>query len=146
MHSAYAYPGQNPGGAYAPLAGAAAVGAGAGIAGGYGTYRGVQPTGGLEADQVPLTREVDDFSRNFNDALSRIGEEDSSDLADYYRNTGTTMSGAMGGVNGNGNNTVSGSHYTSDQPLTSAGEGTQGSADRPLWQQNRRQSRNLMWM
>ncbi|KAK0715550.1 hypothetical protein B0H67DRAFT_242965 [Lasiosphaeris hirsuta] len=59
-------------------------------------------------DQVPLTRELDDFSQGFTAALGRIGEEEED------RDRVKTATGA-GGV-------------------------------RPLWQQNRRQSRNLMWM
>lgn len=78
----------------------------------------------LEPDQVPLTREIDDFSQSFNAALGRIGEE------------GNSMETGRGGDDGN---SVAGG---------TAGDGsTTGSGmSRPLWQQNRRQSRNLMWM
>jgi len=63
---------------------------------------GAAPPPSVEQDRVPLTREFDDFTRGFNDALENIREEDER---------------------------VSG-------PPT----------DTPLWQQNRRQSRNMMWM
>ncbi|EGO58947.1 hypothetical protein NEUTE1DRAFT_78511 [Neurospora tetrasperma FGSC 2508] len=72
----------------------------------------------LEPDQVPLTREIDAFSQNFNAALGRIGEERSSELGRV------------------------------DEDAGGAGDGSDiGSGmSRPLWQQHRRQSRNLMWM
>jgi len=70
----------------------------------------------LEPERVPLTREIDDFSRGFNDALEKIGEEDPADEANATNMTNT----------GNGEASTS--------------------EERPLWQQNRRQSRNLMWM
>jgi hypothetical protein len=73
----------------------------------------------LESDQVPLTREIDDFQRAYHDALDRIREEDGSRPA--------TSQGNMTGGN-------------VAEPQRESGEG------RPLWQQNRRQSRNLMWM
>ncbi|KAK4126483.1 hypothetical protein N657DRAFT_679402 [Parathielavia appendiculata] len=76
----------------------------------------------LESDQVPLTaaRELDDFSQGFHAALGRIGEEDEEEAEEEdNRERGEGM----------------GTH-------DSAGSG----AGRPLWQQNRRQSRNLMWM
>ncbi|KAM7198396.1 hypothetical protein V8F20_006157 [Naviculisporaceae sp. PSN 640] len=95
-YSDYSYPGQYP----------AAYAAAAAAQGGYGHSR-------LEPDQIPLTREIDDFSHGFQQALGRIGEEDEPPY------------------NGNGNGNGTG-HYNG--------------AVRPLWQQNRRQSRNLMWM
>jgi hypothetical protein len=80
----------------------------------------------LDADQVPLTREIDDFQRGYNDALERIAEEDPS---------------AINAANGNG---MSNNGYN----VEGGQEGPQqGPNDpKPLWQQNRRQSRNLMWM
>lgn len=78
-------------------------------------------------DQVPLTREIDDFSRGFHDALGRIGEEDESGSSFYGSRTNVNEGN---GVNGRGG----------DGP-----EGPYGGV-RPLWQQQRRQSRNLMWM
>lgn len=77
-------------------------------------------------DEIPLRHgspEIDDFSRGFNDALSRIGEEDEEELD---RINGSRMS-----PNGNGG------HH--------ADTGDLGDANRPLWLQSRRQSRNLMW-
>jgi hypothetical protein len=76
---------------------------------------------------VPLTREIDDFSRGFHDALGRIGEEDESGSSFYGSRTNVNEGN---GVSGGG----------SDGP-----EGPYGGV-RPLWQQQRRQSRNLMWM
>ncbi|KAK7734926.1 hypothetical protein SLS53_007703 [Cytospora paraplurivora] len=73
-------------------------------------------------DEVPLRHsspEIEDFSRGFHDALSRIGEEDEDELDE---------------VNGNG--TMSGT--------SGSGSGDLGDS-RPLWLQSRRQSRNLMW-
>ncbi|KAK3400029.1 hypothetical protein B0T20DRAFT_407638 [Sordaria brevicollis] len=78
----------------------------------------------LEPDQVPLTREIDDFSQSFNQALGRIDEGGSSMETGRDSNIG----GGAGSDAGGGSNTV--------------GNGM----SRPLWQQNRRQSRNLMWM
>lgn len=73
-------------------------------------------------DEIPLRHsspEMEDFSRGFHDALSRIGEEDEGELDEVHGN------GTMSGTNGGGNGDI--------------GE------SRPLWLQSRRQSRNLMW-
>ncbi|KAM7197299.1 hypothetical protein V8F33_005727 [Rhypophila sp. PSN 637] len=102
-YSDYSYPGQFPA-AYAAAAAAQ------------------QGHARLEPDQIPLTREIDDFSHGFQQALGRIGEEDEP-----------PYTGGNGRGNGNGG-------QFSDTP-----SGYNG-AVRPLWQQNRRQSRNLMWM
>ncbi|KAK3935801.1 hypothetical protein QBC46DRAFT_396646 [Diplogelasinospora grovesii] len=96
-------------------------------------YAGAAQGGGrrLESDQVPLThetREIDDFSQSFHAALGRIGEEDESN-GHGGENGGDLAINEGNGVNG--------------------GNGEGGSSPpgmRPLWQQNRRQSRNLMWM
>lgn len=126
------YPGQPPAehdsyrGAYA--AGAIPLAA--------GVYSHRSSDSQFEGDQVPLTaptREIDDFSHSFHAALERIGEEepDSADLADHPINRG-------GNVNGNM------SSYGASQDV---GESSMDDEPgRPLWQQNRRQSRNLMWM
>ncbi|KAK3987200.1 hypothetical protein QBC44DRAFT_128180 [Cladorrhinum sp. PSN332] len=95
---------------------------------------------GLESDQVPLTREIDEFSHGFTAALGRIGEEDEEhDLGDG------TGRGHM--VGGGQYGDLSGAH---DEGGTHMSEGGASSiysrGSRPLWQQNRRQSRNLMWM
>ncbi|KAG6366413.1 hypothetical protein INS49_000590 [Diaporthe citri] len=117
----YQYPGQNP----AAWAGGAAAGAGM-AAGGAAVYHGAYATphdGGGE-DEIPLrygSPEIDDFSRGFHDALSRIGEEDEEDLESH--------------VNG------SGMPGTSN---TGSGSGDLGES-RPLWLQSRRMSRNQMW-
>ncbi|KAH8912329.1 hypothetical protein BR93DRAFT_73996 [Coniochaeta sp. PMI_546] len=73
----YGYPAQQPGGY-------GVVGGGAGAAAGlYGGVPPPRPERGFDehepGDQVPLTREIDDFSRGFHDALGRIGEEDEYD-------------------------------------------------------------------
>jgi len=87
---------------------------------------------GMESDQVPLTREIDDFSHGFQAALGRIGEEDE------------------GGTNHNPHRNGHGDLAVNDGNGIHAGAGISGyrgpSNMRPLWQQNRRQSRNLMWM
>lgn len=116
----YQYPGQNP----AAWAGGAAAGAGMG-AGGAAAYQGAYATphdGG--EDEIPLrygSPEIDDFSRGFHDALSRIGEEDEEDLESHVNGSG------MPGTNNAG-----------------GGSGDLGES-RPLWLQSRRQSRNQMW-
>ncbi|KAL2129829.1 hypothetical protein VTI74DRAFT_7259 [Chaetomium olivicolor] len=111
----YHYPGQYP----------------ASYAGGSGLVMGMNPMlhrgieRQLESDQVPLTREIDDFSHGFHAALGRIGEEDEEEL---YKDNHQGQS---------------------EQRPSGEGSGTHdstGSNSRPLWQQNRRQSRNLMWM
>jgi hypothetical protein len=135
---AYHYPGQYP----------------AAYAGGSGLMMGMNPLllnrgaeRQLESDQVPLTREIDDFSMGFHVALGRIGEEDEEDLEEEqererYRDvpTGQGQGQGQGGQQG----------AAGDAGGAGAGEGTHDStgsgAGRPLWQQNRRQSRNLMWM
>jgi hypothetical protein len=108
----------------------------------------------LESDQVPLTREIDDFSQGFHAALGRIGEEDEEEgpeVAQPYRDHAASSSpgggqgqhqegavGGQGGGGGGGDYGVGGTHDSSGS-ATSA-------LSKPLWQQNRRQSRNLMWM
>jgi hypothetical protein len=81
----------------------------------------------MDGDQVPLTREIDDFSRGFHDALGRIGEEDESGGASGGSSNEAVNEG--NGVNGGGN-----------------GQQQYNGNMRPLWQQNRRQSRSLMWV
>ncbi|KAJ9136512.1 hypothetical protein NKR23_g9894 [Pleurostoma richardsiae] len=122
----YYHPNQYPGGYGA----AGAAGGAAGAAAGTGAYMsGSVPSPHMSPDQVPLThdsREFDDFSRGFHDALGRIGEEDEDEVS----------GSSSGNLNGNGMNS------TGD-----LGEGSSASGGvRPLWQQNLRQSRNMMWM
>ncbi|KAK3352662.1 hypothetical protein B0T25DRAFT_500931 [Lasiosphaeria hispida] len=108
----YVYPGQFP----------AAFAAGGGIG----------PGGALiPGDQVPLRREIDDFSQGFTAALGRIGEEEE----DRDRVKTATSSGG----DTTGGEAVRQSGDGDDEPSGAGGV-------RPLWQQNRRQSRNLMWM
>ncbi|KAK3323998.1 hypothetical protein B0T19DRAFT_219229 [Cercophora scortea] len=80
----YHYPGQFPA-AYAGAAAAAAV---------------AHDATRLDADQVPLTREIDDFSHGFQAALGRIGEEDE----EYHRRNGGGGGGDLAINEGNGVN------------------------------------------
>lgn len=144
----YHYPGQYP----AAYAGAGSSGSAALSMMGMNLNRGAERH--LESDQVPLTsaaaaagsssREIDDFSQGFHAALGRIGEEDEEEEDDH------DMHGGGGGLG-----QVMQAGYRDDETAAAAaglgGEegGTNESASgqgRPLWQQNRRQSRNLMWM
>ncbi|KAM0275710.1 hypothetical protein ACHAQH_007470 [Verticillium albo-atrum] len=85
-------------------------------------------------DQVPLTQEYDDFSRGFNEALTRIDEEDSRPATAVNNN----------GMSGNGN------AFTASEDEAEPAEArryVRGNGGGPLWQQNRQQSsRNMMWM
>lgn len=104
---------------------AAAAGAGAGGAYGYRSPLG-SPHDDSSEDEVPLRHgspEIDDFSRGFNDALSRIGEEDEEEL-DQVNETRMSPNRNGGGYDETGD---------------------LGEPNRPLWLQQRRQSRNLMW-
>jgi hypothetical protein len=99
----------------------------------YGPGGGVVAAGAntqLEHDQVPLTHEIEDFSRGFNDALTRIDEE-----PDSRPGTGVNT----GGMSGHGNGYGAGADSLDR-------DGQPSNSEQPLWQQNRRQSRNLMWM
>lgn len=88
-------------------------------------------------DRIPLNHEYGDFSRGFSDALSRIEEEDSRPTSAVVNNSGM---GAYG--NGYG--------YGANEPASPTAAGSYsprgGGQGGPLWQQNRRQSRNMMWM
>ncbi|KEZ41407.1 hypothetical protein SAPIO_CDS7535 [Scedosporium apiospermum] len=79
-------------------------------------------------DQVPLTREFDDFHRGFSEALENIREEDETAM--------TGSPGGQAGAAGQGAGRGQGQGYSSVSTET----------ETPLWQQNRRQSRNMMWM
>ncbi|KAJ9133939.1 hypothetical protein NKR19_g8853 [Coniochaeta hoffmannii] len=118
------------------------VGAGSSAAGAAGIYGGIPPPRpGREpyepeaGDQIPLTREIDDFSRGFHDALGRIGEEDEYDSSPNHSGTGVNE--------GNGVNRPGGAGRGNESDDAVAGP---YGGVRPLWQQQRRQSRNLMWM
>jgi len=156
----YHYPGQNPA-AYVAAAGGA--GAGAAMLGGTHGYHGGAQYQSLDTDQAPLTREFDDFSRGFQDALDRIGEEDEGHSGDLGERGSSSGSGGSGGsashtngymANGNGNGyglSAPGSQQQQQsQEVAELADGQApaqpGDPPRPLWQQNRRQSRNLMWM
>jgi len=121
---AVAYPAQAAPAPYSGSHSDAYAGSGAQTVGG----RGVDGDR-LHSDMVPLTREIDDFSRGFHDALGRIDEEDHTSTAGTEVNYGSGLNGAgMAGAGGEG-----------DTPAN-------GENGRPLWQQNRRLSRNMMWM
>lgn len=116
----------HPGNSWGPGLGAAGAGA-AGAAAYHGTY--VSPRDGSGDDEIPLRHgspEIDDFSRGFQDALSRIGEEDEEELSDEVHHGGNM---SPNGTNGGGGGAT----------------GDLGDNSRPLWLQSRRQSRNLMW-
>lgn len=99
----------------------------------------------LESDQVPLTREIDDFSQGFSAALGRIGEEDEEeDLGDPSR--GMVMRGGLGDYSNNGYNNPPTAIEEAHLSAAASSMYSRGSSARPLWQQNRRQSRNQMWM
>lgn len=120
QHHDYHYPGQNPA---AWAGGGAAASAGVGAAGA-AAYHGAYATPHDPEDEIPLrygSPEIDDFSRGFHDALSRIGEEDEEDLESHVNGSG------MPGTNNTG-----------------GGSGDLGES-RPLWLQSRRLSRNHMW-
>jgi hypothetical protein len=104
----------------------------------------------LESDQIPLTgssREIDDFSQGFHAALGRIGEEDEEDQEDqrgyHQQQQGQHQQHQQQQL-------PQGGGYRDDVGGGADGEGTMDStgsgSGRPLWQQNRRQSRKLMWM
>ncbi|KAK4134517.1 hypothetical protein BT67DRAFT_441692 [Trichocladium antarcticum] len=144
--ASYHYPGQYP----AADADAAAAAAADGVGTGAGTGAGMMTMGRvgqerLESDQVPLTREIDDFSQGFSAALGRIGEEDEDQVAyrDHEPGAAAADSAATAGV--------AGGAVAGEAPAQGQGSETGSTRDsngpmRPLWQQNRRQSRNLMWM
>jgi hypothetical protein len=102
----------------------------------------------LESDQIPLTsssREIDDFSQGFHAALGRIGEEDEEedgeDLGGYQYHQGQGKGQQQEQQQAGYRDDVGGGAY-GEGTMDSTGSGS----GRPLWQQNRRQSRNLMWM
>ncbi|KAK4237346.1 hypothetical protein C8A03DRAFT_16113 [Achaetomium macrosporum] len=108
----------------------------------------------LESDQVPLTREIDDFSQGFHAALGRIGEEDEEEAGqeEPYRDH-VTPAGAAGQGQQSGQQQQQQQEGAAGAQGGDYGSGTHDSAgsatsalSKPLWQQNRRQSRNLMWM
>jgi hypothetical protein len=106
----YRYPGQYPA-AYATQGGAVAASI-------------------FAPERIPLTTEIDHFSRGFSDVLGRIGEEEEYEIDD------STNNGDMAGVSGSNMNSVGGASTSN----------THGARSQPLWQQNRRRGRNLMWV
>ncbi|KAF6817530.1 hypothetical protein CPLU01_13560 [Colletotrichum plurivorum] len=89
-------------------------------------------SGGAAADEVPLTHqnEMEEFQRGFSDAIGRGGADDGARL------------GSAGGASTA--TAATGNGYGAGAPVSSGGGDI--TDERPLWQQNRRQSRNLMWM
>ena len=112
----------------------------------------------LESDQVPLTREIDDFSQGFHAALGRIGEEDEEDdhrhqnqhhLQPYRDHEVSSAGGGAAQQQQQQHQQQHEYHNYQQQQHPYYGRWARDSAGgsgRPLWQQNRRQSRNLMWM
>ncbi|KAK4172246.1 hypothetical protein QBC36DRAFT_338314 [Triangularia setosa] len=94
----------------------------------------------LESDQVPLTREIDDFSHGFSAALDRIGEEDEED---HLRREERDDLGEMNMTSRQVNEENTG---VGDRAASSVYSRGSNGGGRPLWQQNRRQSKNMMWM
>ncbi|KAL2164909.1 hypothetical protein VTH06DRAFT_205 [Thermothelomyces fergusii] len=92
----------------------------------------------VESDQVPLTsgREADELSHGYHGVLSRIGEEDEEGEEEQKRSPYRDHVGEEAGDNAAAGGTGDGNGVTSFR---------RGEA-RPLWQQNRQQSRNLVWM
>ncbi|KAK4144569.1 uncharacterized protein C8A04DRAFT_11430 [Dichotomopilus funicola] len=151
--AAAAYGGYNAAQGYNPT--------GAAYAGGSGLMMGMNPLllkGGaerhLQSEQVPLTgplgggpmggsggaREIDDFSQGFHAALGRIGEEDEEEEERHqqqgaYRDHVPGAAAPATAAGGQG-----------QQGQDAGAMGSEDSGGRPLWQQNRRQSRNMMWM
>ncbi|KAF3347293.1 hypothetical protein VdG2_04572 [Verticillium dahliae VDG2] len=86
-------------------------------------------------DQVPLTQEYDEFSRGFNEALTRIDEEDSRPATAVNNSS----------MSGSGNAFTPSAEDEAD--LSPTRRYVRGNGGGPLWQQNRQQSsRNMMWM
>ncbi len=99
-----------------------------------------------EPDEVPLTREMEDFTRGFHTALGRIGEEDEFNGPGgepIAVNEGNGVS--SGRLNGPSNASEMTSGAPSDIVSDDEEDGTAG-GHRPLWQQNRRPSRGVAWM
>lgn len=143
--ASYHYPGQYPaadagnGAATGMDAAAAADGVGTGAGMGMMTMGRVGQER-LESDQVPLTREIDDFSQGFSAALGRIGEEDEDQVAYRDHEPGPAADSAVAG------GAVAGEAQAQGQGSETGSTRDSNGMMRPLWQQNRRQSRNLMWM
>lgn len=99
--------------------------------GGYNLPSGASASGAsrFTEDQELLSQpnEMEEFQRGFNDAITRGSDNSPSNGPSTTTKTGPS-------VGGEGNGAGAGSKQTV------------GSDERPLWQQNRRQSRNLMWM
>lgn len=93
--------------------------------------------GDTSEDRVPLNHEYGDFSRGFSDALSRIEEEESRPTSAVVNNNAM---GAYGNGYGPAVDEPASPSATSSYSPRGGGQGG------PLWQQNRRQSRNMMWM
>ncbi|KAL0930537.1 uncharacterized protein CTRU02_214612 [Colletotrichum truncatum] len=108
----------------------------------YGGYvpGGAIPSGSARRsieDEVPLTHrnEMEDFSRGYNDAINRNDGDETRVGSVAGRSTATTNDGGAGAG-------ASSSAGAGANPA----DGADIAEERPLWQQNRRQSRNLMWM
>lgn len=118
-----------------------------------GSARGGAAVGGsgpYEADREPLTGrsngtggELDDFSRRFNTAIDHIEPANEYDGRPNAQPMGPTN-------NGGGSSSLAGmSPYAAAAGYTGPDTpypGPRGQGDGPMWQQNRRRSRNLMWM
>ncbi|KAH8900158.1 hypothetical protein GQ53DRAFT_211195 [Thozetella sp. PMI_491] len=145
----YHYPGQFAAAYAGAGAGAAAVIGGAAAAGAAGA---AHQHADAEPDQVPLTREMEDFTRGFHTALGRIGEEDEfNDHPSSSSGERVAVNEGNGVMNGRLNGPSNASEMTngarpSHEVSDDEGETPANYGNRPLWQQNRRTSRGVAWM
>lgn len=101
---------------------------------------------GMYSDTTPLTRndsQFENFRHQYQDALSRIGEEDEDELGQQGTMANPAGPSKFGGDNMSPNDDPNVGGY-GDVGVSTMD--SQDSGDRPLWQQGRPQSRNPMWM
>ncbi|KAK7997909.1 hypothetical protein PG989_005949 [Apiospora arundinis] len=122
-----------------------------------------QPGHGLNNNSAG-SREIDDFSRDVGSTMRHVQDEDTTPLTagtmhHYPDGSGGGVPGATGGsshLNVQGQQHQHNNPYQNQPPPgSSASMGSTssytpsrrgGNGDRPLWQQTRRQSRNMMWL
>ncbi|KAI0013046.1 hypothetical protein F4779DRAFT_613914 [Xylariaceae sp. FL0662B] len=106
----------------------------------------LQPSWYDDPSPPPTPREIDEFSRAYSSA--GIGQDDSSDSSgdssDRQPLTANPAESARSSPEGSGSLASSGA--AAQSPPSSSGGGASRGANRPLWQQNRQQARNLMWL
>ncbi|KAK4032307.1 hypothetical protein C8A01DRAFT_20607 [Parachaetomium inaequale] len=89
--------------------------------------------GGAERQPEITSMEIDRFSQGFSAALEWIGEEDEKDEEEHNHQQYKDYVGASGG-------------REQGQEARDATQESREEEATPLWQQNRRQNRNLMWV